>query len=55
MTLTYTVQVTDDHSGTTTQNVTVTVSGTNNAPVLSSVASTASYAEQGAAVTLSSP
>ena len=44
--LTYTVQVDDHHGGTTTQNVDVTVTGTNDAPVITSSAQTGSITER---------
>ena len=41
VTLTYTVQVNDDNGGTTTQNVVITITGTNDAPVITSATSNA--------------
>ncbi|MEF0943951.1 T1SS-143 repeat domain-containing protein, partial [Rhizobium sp. BR 362] len=48
------VQLSDGQDGVTTQTVVVTVNGTNDAPVLSSTASTASYTAGDAALVLSS-
>src|SRR5665811_541139 len=45
LTLTYTVQVADNHGGLTTQNVVVTVTGTNDAPVITSGAQAAAFTE----------
>src|SRR5476649_2067517 len=45
VTLTYTVQVADNHGGSTTQDVTVTITGTNDAPVVTSAAQTGSITE----------
>ncbi|MDL2402063.1 DUF5801 repeats-in-toxin domain-containing protein [Rhizobium mayense] len=50
----FTVQLSDGQGGVTTQTVIVTVNGTNDAPVLSSTASTASYTAGDAAMVLSS-
>jgi VCBS repeat-containing protein len=36
LTLTYTVQIDDHHGGVTTQNVTITIDGTNDAPIIQS-------------------
>ncbi|MGE6287672.1 VCBS domain-containing protein, partial [Aeromonas media] len=44
---TFTVTVTDDKGATTTQDVTITVSGTNDAPVISSAAQSGATAEDG--------
>ena len=54
MTLTYTATVNDHNGGIVTTPITVTIHGTDDAPVLSNVASTASYTEPNPAVTLSS-
>ncbi len=43
--LTYTVQVADNHGGTTTQNVDVIITGTNDAPEITSSAQTGSITE----------
>ena len=43
VTLTYTLQVADDHGGTATQNVTVTVTGTNDTPTIA--ATSAAFSE----------
>ncbi|MGY3562438.1 VCBS repeat-containing protein [Bradyrhizobium sp. USDA 4463] len=45
VTLTYTVQVADTHGGTTSQNVMVTITGTNDQPVITSSAQGASLSE----------
>jgi hypothetical protein len=45
-TLTYTVQVADTHGGSTTQNVVVTITGTNDAPVITSGAQTGAITER---------
>ena len=44
VTLTYTVQLSDNHGGTTTQNVAVNITGTNDAPVIVSASTTATGA-----------
>ncbi|MGE6287688.1 VCBS domain-containing protein, partial [Aeromonas media] len=44
---TFTVTVTDDKGATTTQDVTITVTGTNDAPVISSAAQSGATAEDG--------
>src|SRR5437899_3051940 len=45
VTLTYTVQVADNHGGTTSQNVVITITGTNDQPVITSSAQGASLSE----------
>ncbi|MBR0934092.1 VCBS domain-containing protein [Bradyrhizobium jicamae] len=45
LTLTYTVQVDDHHGGVVTQPVTITIIGTNDAPVITSAPQTATIAE----------
>ncbi|MBC2836397.1 beta strand repeat-containing protein [Paragemmobacter straminiformis] len=45
--LTYTVTVTDEHGATATQDVKVTITGTNDAPVITSSAQTGAVAEDG--------
>ncbi|MGY4608900.1 VCBS repeat-containing protein [Bradyrhizobium sp. USDA 4474] len=45
VTLTYTVQVADTHGGTTSQNVVITITGTNDAPVITSGAQTGAITE----------
>ena len=45
VTLTYTVQVDDGHGGITTQNVTITVTGTNDTPVITSSPQTGTITE----------
>ena len=46
LTLTYRLQVGDGHGGTTTQNVVVTINGTNDAPVISLVATDSASANR---------
>jgi fibronectin-binding autotransporter adhesin len=43
--LTYTVEVADNHGGTTTQNVDITITGANDAPVITSSAQTGAITE----------
>ena len=46
MTLTYTVQVDDHHGGVVTQPVTITITGTNDTPVITSAAQTGAITER---------
>ena len=45
LTQTYAVQVSDGHGGTATQNVVITLTGTNDAPVITSAAQTGAVTE----------
>jgi VCBS repeat-containing protein len=45
LTLNYTVDITDDHGGSTTQIVTITINGNNDIPVITSAAQTANLTE----------
>jgi VCBS repeat-containing protein len=45
LTLNYTVDITDDHGGSTTQTVTITINGNNDNPVITSAAQTATLTE----------
>jgi VCBS repeat-containing protein len=53
LTLNYTVVVTDDHGGSDNEVVTITINGTNDVPVITSVAQGATLAETSAALTAS--
>ena len=50
LTLTYTVQVADHHGGSTTQNVVVTVTGTNDAPAIAAASTSVSALQNSIAV-----